>query len=292
MQRRPSLRLRQNCIVSLTAVSRVRGTNRGTQRTNASAPSRPTTPTKPVAIDSEDDRGDRRDEQRRDRAARVGERAPRAEERRGVGPWCDIGAEGEQDAARQAVADAEDRGEHREPHRGAVEVVREGERDEARAHEHHRRQGRPQPAEAVHHLPARVEEGEVDRARDAHDERDRLRVESDRDAPQRQHDLARGADGREGCRGQPEPRRARRRNRHIVRNTPTRSAVGIEPVTASPVSSAIVDERPRRRRRAASRDRGRAARAARSRRGTRRRTRSRRARRRRSRAGRPRRTGR
>ena len=63
-----------------------RGTNRGTHRTKARAPTRPMQPD-----GSRRDRerlrcrGDGRDEQRRDRAAGVGERAPRSEERRGVG---------------------------------------------------------------------------------------------------------------------------------------------------------------------------------------------------------------
>ena len=103
--------------------------------------------------------------------------------------------------------------------------------------------GRPEAAEAVHDLAARVEQREVDRARDADDERDGLRVEPDRHAPQRQDDLARRADGGEGCRGQRRAATARRRNSHIVRKTPPRAlrrrraAVGMEPVTASPVSS-------------------------------------------------------
>ena len=307
MQRRPPLRLRQNRTTAVMAASAAR-TAAPSARTRE-RPASPTAPITPVATASE-------------AAAAIadtssGATAPpasvsvRHEPRKaaGSGLRSDVGAEGEQDAARQAVADPEHRGEHGEPHRRLREVVREGERDEARAHQDHRRQRRPQPPEAVHHLAARVEQCEVDRARDADHERDRLRVESDRHAPQRQHDLTRRADGREGCRGQPERRQhaavAPHRAHHTgagVRSVALAVAEpdrrdrrsGIDPVTGSPVSSVSTVARGGRGRRRATASRGRdpGAPAGSSRRGIRRRTRWSRARRRRGRGGRRRRRGR
>ena len=158
----------------------------------------------------------------------------------GIGLGRDIRPEGEQDAARQAVADAEHRGEHREPHRGARQVVRE-----------RRARGSPRPSGSSPAAPPTGARSGPSPARSRRTARSRSRPRcrrrarsSARRARSRRPTAAARPAARSGRpRGMPRPAPSRdstRRNRHIVRKTPdSRSSVGIEPVTASPVSSAI-----------------------------------------------------
>jgi hypothetical protein len=121
----------------------------------------------------------------------------RPEERRGIRLRREVGAEREDDSAREPVGHAEQQCDRSEPCLGVRHVVREGEHEVAGAEANEPGDRAPEPAEPVHHLAAHVEEGEVDRRRDADDESRGLGRHPDRHRPQRQDDGSTRPDRRE-----------------------------------------------------------------------------------------------